>query len=205
MAMGRKIVIVKVPKAMRDTRLPMGMEVVAKIGDKLTVATPTVTDMVRRAGVVVVEDVMVAGRTSAIAKHSRRSPRLVTRMAKKVKKRARDLQRSDHFPLRKMMTFPSRGVFLLHFVLSGRFESRCAMKKTSVGGSAPCGVNSSRSSDSKLVIKSYWVRNAIRREVRVSRRRLASPCLHHARLVLAPRRFPVTLRGLLSPRILPDG
>ncbi|KAI0304453.1 hypothetical protein B0F90DRAFT_1257918 [Multifurca ochricompacta] len=62
--------------------------------------------------------------------------------------RTRGTPRSDHAQLDRwmsllleMITFPLHKAFLRHCVLNGRSESRCAMKRTSVGGCAPYSDN----------------------------------------------------------------
>src|SRR6266702_2913663 len=166
-AMTMIIAIIVELRVMGSVDLPTGTRTTVRISDKLMVVVCTAMGgKVLGVVAVVAEEVMTAGRTNVIGRRPRPSQRQVTVRTKRVKK-TRGTLRSSHIQLRQRkflpleMMFHLRKAFLQRCVLSGRFDSRYAMKRMNAGGCVPCvdsNNNPNGTSDNKRPHRSYQMR-----------------------------------------------
>jgi hypothetical protein len=156
MEMTGRAVLMGGTRALRDSSRPMGVGMVAKIGDRSVLVIPTVMGVVLQVMIVEVEGVMITGTKNAIGGHPQLSQPLVTRRVKKVRAKTPGTLRSTHIQMhqgmsqrQEMTMFPWRKAFLRHCGLSAQSGSRFVMKRMNGGGSDSCGVNN----DSKLTTR----------------------------------------------------
>ncbi len=132
------IVLMAGTRVSKDVIPPVGVGMVAKIGDRSALAVPTVMGVVPQVMIVEVEAVTIIRMTDAIGECPRLPLPPATQRAKRAKRKASGSLHSLHQGMsqhRGMMMFPWHRGFLRPCGLSARSGSRSVMKRMNGGGS----------------------------------------------------------------------
>jgi len=140
MEVTRSIVLMGGTRASMDVSPPVGVGIVAKIGDRSAQVVLTVTGVVLGVRIAEVEEVTIIGTTNAIGERPRFPLPPVTQRARIVKRKAPGTLHGLHVQtlqrvFREMTMFPWHEAFLRHYGLSAQSGSRSVMKRMNGGGS----------------------------------------------------------------------